>query len=143
VKEKLYCWNLQTEDLMITESHVDLIPEKQSIYQQTSASTTAMHLKRKLAKAPLVVYELRMSDRLKEKNQGFKVSSCQSKSCFCCTTEPPTLSTKFIRSLMNDFCKISPVVLCEEGLKKKSFGRTTARSKSSHPNKSKKKQKCR
>jgi hypothetical protein len=81
-------------------------------------STSALHLKKKRAKAPLVVTEVR-SERLKGKSVGFKADSCASKTYFYCSTEPPTLSAKVIRSLGADFCKIPPKVLFDEALKSK------------------------
>jgi hypothetical protein len=53
-------------------------------------------LRGKLSKAPLVVTEVRRSERIKSKSDGFKVASCQSKVYFCGSTEAPTLSDKVI-----------------------------------------------
>jgi hypothetical protein len=69
---------------------------------------------------PLVASEVRQSERIKSNNEGFKPKSCFSKNCFCCSTEAPTLSTKVIRSLGTDFCKISAQLPSDDSLKRKS-----------------------
>lgn len=66
------------------------------ILKDRATEATNMHLRGKLSKAPLVVTEVRRSERIKSKSDGFKVASCQSKVCFCGSTEAPTLSDKVI-----------------------------------------------
>jgi hypothetical protein len=97
------------------DSEIDT-PEKERIPSKNSVSTSAVNLKRKWTKAPIVVTDVKRSDRLKGKTQGFKAETCLSKICLCCATEPPTLSSKIIKSLGTEFCKISPRVLYEEAL---------------------------
>jgi hypothetical protein len=55
---------------LLTPSNGDALPQE---------SMSNMHLKRKDAKAPLVVTEVRRSVRLKGKTQGYKGNSCPSK----------------------------------------------------------------
>lgn len=47
---------------------------------------------------------------------GFKGKTCMDRHCICCSTEPPTLSSKVIRSLGKTLCRISPGVISEEAL---------------------------
>jgi hypothetical protein len=54
----------------------------------------------------------------------FKAKSCQGKACFCCDVEPPTLSSKVIKSLGKEFCKIPDSQISEESLKKKPLLKT-------------------
>jgi hypothetical protein len=91
-------------------------PDKQMITSKNSISTSLAYLKRKQAKAPLVVTDVRRSDRLKGKTHGFKAETCISKNCLCCSAVPPTLSSKIIRSLGSEFYKIPPRVLSEDAL---------------------------
>jgi hypothetical protein len=56
-------------------------PVMEAVFQEISLEkvpviTSALHLKRKRAKAPMVVSEVRRSGRLKDKNQGYKEDSC-------------------------------------------------------------------
>jgi quinolinate synthase len=108
------------------ETHMVSTPSQQDKVDKACSSTSALHLKRKHSKAPLVVTEVRRSERLKSKSDGYKVASCQSKACFCCATEASTLSSKVIRSLDQVFCKISPRVMTEEALKKKPLAKKSS-----------------
>jgi hypothetical protein len=84
---------------------------------KSSASTSVMHAKRVVSKAPLVVSEVRRSIRLKGKSAGFKTDACNpSKDCICCSSVPPTLSAKVIRSLGKDFCNIPLHQISEEAV---------------------------
>jgi hypothetical protein len=85
-----------------------------------------MHLKRKATKAPLVVTEVRRSVRCKGKTHGYKGNSYPSKVYMCCDVDPPTLSSKVIRKLGQEFCKISPTVMSDTALKKKQNGNKVA-----------------
>jgi hypothetical protein len=75
-------------------------------------------LKRK-AKAPLIVTEVRTSDRIIRNNSGFKAKTYSDRPCLCCDIEPPTLSSKVIKNLGKDFCKIPAKKISEGTLKKK------------------------
>jgi hypothetical protein len=74
---------------------------------------SALHQKRKKTKAPMVVSEVRRSDRLKAISRGFKGKHCEKAYCFCCFIEPSSLSKNVIRSLGTDFYKIKPGALLE------------------------------
>jgi hypothetical protein len=76
-------------------------PKKEGISPMASASTSSLQLKRKPSKVPLVLTEVRRSDRLKGKSFGYKGDFCQGRNCLCCSTEPPTLSRRVIRKLGN------------------------------------------
>jgi histone acetyltransferase (RNA polymerase elongator complex component) len=64
-------------------------PPNQNIDSRSSTSTLALQKKRKLIKAPLVVSEVRRSERIKKQNLSFKASSCPTKSCIYCNSSPP------------------------------------------------------
>jgi hypothetical protein len=123
LKEKLKCSAAGEGGVMDSVSDTDdygrMPPEKHGISSTVSASASSLHLKRKLSKVPLVLTEVRRSDRLKGKSLGYKGDSCQGRNCLCCSTNPPTLSRRVIRKLGNEFCKIAPVVLSDETLLKK------------------------
>jgi hypothetical protein len=89
-----------------------------------------VNLKRKMGKAPPVSSEVRRTERIKSNNRGYKPKSCLSKNCFCCSTEGPTLSTKFITNLGSDFYKILVTKLSEDGLKKKNIPKKPAGTRS-------------
>jgi hypothetical protein len=83
-----------------------------------SNGADSQKLKRK-DKAPLTVTEVRMSDRIISNKSGFKAKTCSDRPCLCCDTEPPTLSSKVIKNLGKDFCKIPAKKISEGTLKKK------------------------
>jgi hypothetical protein len=110
---------LESSENSMTPDNQDLsTPEKQMGVLVESMITSALHLKRKQSKAPMVVTEVR-SVRLKGKHQGFKLDSCPDRDYFCCNPEAPTLSSKVIKSLGKDFCHISEASLTDENLRKK------------------------
>jgi hypothetical protein len=92
-----------------------MTPEKERDFLHQLVSTSALHRKKK-TKAPLVVTEVRRSDRLKAISCGFKGKHYEKVNCFCCSIEPPSLSKNVTRSLGTDFCKIKPRALSEEAL---------------------------
>jgi hypothetical protein len=85
----------------------------------------------------MVTSEARMSERIKTNQHGFKTSQCKGISCFCCNTDPPTLSTKITRNLGKDMCKILAKDLVDEELKKKPQAKKPARPKVKQNNKGK------
>jgi hypothetical protein len=111
------------------EQSIPCTPCQQGIIKKSSLTTSDMRLKRKLSKAPLVVKDVRTSERLKEKCNGYKMEACQSRNCFCCNSEPPTLSTRTIRSLGQEFCKIPSKDISDEALQKKALRKKAAVSK--------------
>jgi hypothetical protein len=75
----------QVHDLETATQHEgNFTPENNNIGRQlkSSASTSTMYMKRKRAKAPMVVSEVRHSERLKGKSVGYKAESCVSRTYF-------------------------------------------------------------
>lgn len=72
----------------------------------------------KLLINPLVETQVRRSGRLKIKN-NFKGDSCADRRCFTSSTTPPIVSTKVIRRLHEQFCKVKVDKVLEENLTKK------------------------
>lgn len=68
---------------------------------------------------PLSDKEVRRSERFKNKNNGFKSSICSDRRCISCCPTPPILSTKLIKNLGTQFCKMDPADLSDEALLKK------------------------
>jgi hypothetical protein len=95
-KEPLQCSGMAETDQSCIGSEATL--DNDLVKHNGSASLSA-HLKRTFSIAPMVTSEVRRSERIKENHLGFKNSQCKGKTCFCCTTEPPTLSTRVIRNL--------------------------------------------
>ncbi|KAK3126356.1 hypothetical protein QOZ80_7AG0555350 [Eleusine coracana subsp. coracana] len=96
-----------------------LTPVSQTGTSSLAATTSALHLKRKATKAPMVDSDLRRSEGIKKITKGFKGKACMDKRCICCSIEPPTLSSKVIRILGETLCKISPTVISDESLLQK------------------------
>jgi hypothetical protein len=80
---------------------------------------SALHQKRKKTKAPMVVSEVKRSDRLKAISCGFKGKHCEKAYCFYCSIEPSPLSKNVIINPGTDFCKIKPGAPLEEALQSK------------------------
>ncbi|KAL6641569.1 hypothetical protein ACP70R_019750 [Stipagrostis hirtigluma subsp. patula] len=95
------------------------------------ASSTSLLLgkKRKERKIPLVETEVRRSLRISNLSKGFKKSSCSDKNCVACSIDPPTLSSKTIRNLGEEFCKVTPGVITDASLSVKKKVKKAAVSK--------------
>jgi hypothetical protein len=92
-------------------------PLNQNCVINDSTTTSALHARRKITKAPLVGTIARRSIRLEGKTKGFRCDASNSgRDCSCCAIEPPNLSGKAIRSLGKIFCKILVAKMTEEGL---------------------------
>lgn len=63
-----------------------------------------------------MVTDVRRSNRLEHKMQGFKSIQCADNKCFGCSSSPPTLSNRVIRNLGETLCKISSNQLTDEAL---------------------------
>lgn len=97
-----------TEEVMGTPDQQDKPPAV------TSESTSAMHKYRKRQRqGPMLDSDCRRSERVKELNKGFKRSVCPHKDCFACASAPPTISSKVIRELGSEFCKVKPEALID------------------------------
>jgi hypothetical protein len=84
------------------------------------STTSTLHAKRRIIKAPYVVTDVRRSIRPEGKQKGFKCDVGHlERDCFCCTVDPPSLSRKTIRSLGREFCKILENKMTEATLQKK------------------------
>jgi quinolinate synthase len=116
---------LDTQD-MSPESQKLITPQKQVNVPNDSVSTSTLLQKRKQSKASIVDTEVRRSEKMKGKHQGYKSNSCPRIDCFCCNIEAPTLSTKVIRNLGKDFYHIPGEELNEEILKKKPLAKKIA-----------------
>jgi hypothetical protein len=82
-------------------------PEHMAIFEQSSLSTRVLFpKKRKQRQINLVDTELRRSLRIKAHNTGFKASGCEKKNCLGCDIDPPHLSSRVIRNLGSNFCKM-------------------------------------
>jgi hypothetical protein len=80
--------------------------EKEGGAEDSQTSSSALHVKRRAAKAPMVVSEFRRSIRLEGKSNGFKSEvGSQERDCFCYSVQLPNLSGKAIRSLGRIFAK--------------------------------------
>lgn len=60
---------------------------------------------------PVIDTQVRRSPRIQQGSNGFKSPGCPNKKCGSCT--PPTMSTKVIKSLGEQFCRISSEKLVE------------------------------
>jgi hypothetical protein len=114
----------------------EVTPTMVPIEEKVLVSTSALHLKRKRAKAPMVVSKVGRSDNLKDKNQGYKAEPCIDRQCLCCAIVPPTLSSRVIKSPERDFCKILVSKLPKEDLNGKATGKKNAIGKISKAGKS-------
>jgi hypothetical protein len=119
--QPVQCSSLLKGDTCHSVSSQQHTTEQQKIgHEDSLIFISSAHLERKLGKVPLVISEVRRSERINENHQGFKPQSCMSKKSFCCSSEARTLSSRVIRNLGTDFCKISAKLLSDDDLKKKS-----------------------
>lgn len=95
--------------------------QEAAIQQNEKEESCTPTARRKRAKktTPLSENDVRRSSRLKQLNNGFKPSSGGCKSCFACLPSPPTLSSKVIKNLGVQFCKMNLEDLSDEALCKK------------------------
>lgn len=77
--------------------------------------------------SPLVDTQVRRSERVRQGSNGFKSSGCSSKKCISCN--PPTLSTKVIKSLGVQFCSMDDEPPMEENLLKGGMKEPVAKKK--------------
>lgn len=62
---------------------------------------------------------IRKSERIKNRNKGFRRDSCTNRNCLACTSEPPTLPSSIIRNLGATFCQMNPQDISIAALSKK------------------------
>ena len=76
--------------------------------------------KKRTSKEPLLSdKEVRRSERVKNKANGFKSPSCSDKRCLSCSPTPPTLSVKLMQTLGSKLGGLSEEELQEDNLNKK------------------------
>lgn len=68
------------------------------------------------AVTPVTDSEVRRSLRVRNNNQGFKVSTCKSKNCIGCSSGPPTLSLDTIKEIGTGLCQLQEEELEESTL---------------------------
>jgi hypothetical protein len=62
--------------------------------------------------------EIRRSNRVKEKCNGFKASQCKVESCLGCSVKQPVMSADLLKSIGSNICQIPEEQLDEETLNK-------------------------
>jgi hypothetical protein len=80
------------------------------------STTVLLPRKRKERQLTLVDTDLRRSLRIKSYNSGFKPSGCGKKNYLGCDRDPPSLSTRVIRNLGENFFKVAPESLTDSAL---------------------------
>ncbi|TVT99539.1 hypothetical protein EJB05_55088, partial [Eragrostis curvula] len=92
----------------------------------TKHSNTVPVIRKKIScKVAIVETDVRRSDRLKKRNEGFKANSCSRWDCVACTNEPPVLTPSLIKDLGTSFAQVAPEGLNEQTLQKKRKSKTT------------------
>lgn len=93
---------------------------KKIIMDLSFGSTSDLHIKRKQAKrtVPLVETEVRRSTRLRTQKSGFMRKTYVDKHCLACDVKPLLLSSKIIKNLCINYCKVSPEAVTEDKLAK-------------------------
>jgi hypothetical protein len=54
----------------------------------------------------VVDFEVRRSNRVKEKCCGFKASQCKVENCLGCSVKPPVMSADLLKSIGSNICQI-------------------------------------
>lgn len=68
---------------------------------------------------PMVETEAKRSPRIRSQNNGFKHSNCLNRNCLACAAIPPTIPSKMLKRIGDDFCKLNPALFSEDALKSK------------------------
>ncbi|GJN24702.1 hypothetical protein PR202_gb12457 [Eleusine coracana subsp. coracana] len=76
-------------------------------------------IQKKCKTLPLVVTEVRRSERIREKLKEFKGSTCTEINCFSCSADPPCFPARVIKSLGVEFRKVGKTKLSDKNLSKK------------------------
>lgn len=66
-------------------------------------STSLVHARKKNAKTPMVISEVRQSDRLKLLHKGYKGKTCFDKNFLACSAVEPPLNKKIVKNLYDKF----------------------------------------
>jgi hypothetical protein len=73
---------------------------------------------------PVIETETRRSSRIRDRNFGFKHNTCLTKNCLACSASPPSFTTKMIKEVGEQYCKISSNKLTDTTLVGKRKGKT-------------------
>jgi hypothetical protein len=66
-------------------------------------STSALHVKKRGKKTPLVCTEVGRSNRIKALNKGYKAKTCFDKNCLACAATGPTIKKSVVTNLCSRF----------------------------------------
>nr|TKW28031.1 hypothetical protein SEVIR_3G297000v2 [Setaria viridis] len=94
-------------------------PVQDQVENRFNSDSNSRGQKKTKVSAPLVETEARRSPRIRTRNAGFKHSSCTSRNCLACAAVPPSLPTKTLVALGEDFYKVSKGTLSNEKLRRK------------------------
>lgn len=108
---------LEDQSLLAKEKGKMVMPLPKSDVTPPAKSTPRKRGHQK--NTPISDSEVRRSERLTHKSNGFKSTSCSDKRCISCSPAPPLLSNKLIQKLGTDFCKMDPAELSDEALARK------------------------
>jgi hypothetical protein len=114
-----------------------VLEEELNIEQEHNVSPQSKKRTRKAKpQSPMVDSEVRRSNRVKEKFNGFKTSQCKVANCLGCSAKPPTMSADLLKSIGSNICQIPEEQLDVETLnKKKKTGVIAKKTTSSKPSK--------
>jgi hypothetical protein len=69
----------------------------------STLSTSALHVKKRGKKTPLVCTEVRRSNRIKALNKGYKAKTCFDKKCLACAAVGPKIKKSVVTNLCSRF----------------------------------------
>ncbi|TVU17769.1 hypothetical protein EJB05_33825, partial [Eragrostis curvula] len=121
-----------THDLNVTATNSETYQDNRATPVNTKSAASTLNLsktvpiirKKTTCKVAIVETDVRRSDRLKKKNEGFKANSCSHWNCVACTNEPPVLSPSLIKDLGTSFAQVAPEEVNEQALQKKRKSKT-------------------
>ena len=98
-----------------------LIPEEAFILdEELNASPPEKKKQRKgKMKSPVVESEVRRSNRVRGRTNGFKPSGCKITNCLGCKVQPPTLFIATLQAIGTEMCQINPEEVDEAVLNKR------------------------
>jgi len=112
---------------------ISSVPEE-IILEDQEASPSPQSKKRtrkNKVQSPIVDSEVRRSNRVKEKCNGFKTSQCKIANCLGCSVKPPILQEEQLRNIGTSLCQIPQDQLEEGALNKKKKVGAVGKKKSS------------
>jgi hypothetical protein len=72
---------------------------------------------------PVIETGTRRSPRIRDRNSGFKHNTCLTKNCLACSASPPSFTSKMIKEVGEQYCKISSHKLSDSALADKRKGK--------------------